>query len=209
MATYRGQMNRSMPRLLIAMAVALALATSGSPASATTKDFTDPTGDTDNAGLLDIGKVRVVNTPTYVSIRFRFPPNDFFPGPEGRFEVLLDTDARQSGPELAWSAPLFSEFSVAPVRKGKHLRSKEWLTNTPKASRCGRTVRIDWNPPKGYGRLKIFKKAGCLGTPAKIRVNVKTVVTGEHTKRDGMRRYTHSETDYYPKRGAYSPWVRR
>jgi hypothetical protein len=202
-------MNRSTRGLVVGLALALVLALSGSPASATTKDFTDPTGDTDNAGLLDIGKVRVVNTSEYVSIRFRFPPNNFFPGPEGRFEVLLDTDAKRSGAELAWSAPLFSEFSVVPVRNGKHLRSKEWLTNTPKASRCGRTVRIDWNPPKGYGRLKIFKKAGCLGTPSKIRVNVKTVVTGEHTKSDGMRRYSRSEVDYFPQHGAYSPWVRR
>ena len=122
--------------------------------------------------------------------------------------MLLDTDAKRSGPELAWSAPLFSEFSVAPVRKGKHLRNKEWLTGGPTSSRCGRTVRIDWNPPKGYGRLKILKKDGCLGSPSKVRVNVRTVVTGEHTKSDGMRRYDRSETDYFPQRNTFSPWVR-
>lgn len=197
-----------MPRLLIVLVVSLALALAGSPASATTRTFTDPTGDTDNAGLFDIGKVTVVDRPTYVSVTFHFPRNDYFPGPEGRFEVLLDTDARRSGPELAWSAPLFSEFSVVPVRKGKRLRNKEWLTNTDSPSRCGRTVRIDWNPPKGYGRLKIRKKDGCLGTPAKVRVNVKTVATGEHTKSDGMRRYERAETDYFPKRNTFSPWVR-
>lgn len=201
-------MHRSTSRPLIVLAVALTLALSGSPASATTKNFTDPTGDTDHAGLLDIGKVKVVNTSKHVSITFRFPRNDFFPGPEGRFEVLLDTDSTRRGAELSWSAPLFSEFSLVPVRQGKRLRSKEWLGDAPVPSACGKTVRIDWNPPKGYGRLKILKKAGCLGKASKIRVNVKTVVTGEHSERDGMRRYERSETDYFPKRDAFSAWVR-
>lgn len=201
-------MHRSMLRPLIVLVVAMTLALTGSPASATTKSFTDPTGDTDHAGLFDIGKVTVVNTSTYVSVTFHFPRNNYFPGPEGRFEVLLDTDSKRRGAELSWSAPLFSEFSLVPVKKGKRLRSKEWLTGAPEPSRCGRTVRIDWNPPKGYGRLKILKQAGCLGKPSKIRVNVKTVVTGEHTKSDGMRRYKQPETDYFPKRETFSPWVR-
>lgn len=202
-------MHRVMPRSLVFLAVALTLALLGSPASAATKSFDDPVGDTNNNGLFDIGKVTVTNTSRYVSVRFRFPPNNYFPGPDGRFEVLIDSNARRSGAELSWSAPLFSEFSIAPVKNGRRQIRKEWLPNTERPTTCGKTVRIDWNPQKGYGRLKIYKKTGCLGRTSKVRVSVKTVATGERTADGDLLEYARPEIDYFPARRAFSPWVRR
>ena len=199
-----------MPRHLVRSAVAVmasaALIVSASPSYAGTRTFKDTIGDTSNSGLLDIGEVTVKNTAKYVSVKFEFPPNDYTPGPDGRFEVLLDTTTRTAGAELSWSAPLFSEFSVVPVRKGKKLHRENWLRPTSKPPKCANTVRIDWNPQRGYGRLKLFKKKGCVGKPSNVRVRVKTVVTGEHTEFEGIA-YPRSEIDYYPAATRFSRWV--
>jgi hypothetical protein len=124
-------MTRRSFRVAVTGLLAAALALTASPSYAATRTFQDTVGDTDNHGLFDIGKVTVKNTAKYVSVTFRFPANDYVPGPDGHFEVLLDTDAKKPGAELSWSAPLFSEFSIVPVRGGKRLHKKEWLPATP------------------------------------------------------------------------------
>ncbi|MCD9198351.1 hypothetical protein [Aeromicrobium wangtongii] len=202
-------MNRTRIRSAVAILVALGLVLTASPSVADSRTFKDPTGDTRAAGLLDIGRVTVKNTKKYVSVKFAFPANNFVPGPDGYLEVLLDTDAKARGPELSWSAPLFSEFSIVPVRRGKKLFKKEWLRMDGTQTRCGRTVRIDWNPPKGYGRLKLFKKAGCVGSPSRVRVQVRTVVTGERPTYGSPVRYSRPERDFFPSASRYSAWVRR
>jgi hypothetical protein len=203
-------MTRRSFRVAVTGLLALALALTASPSYAATRKFQDTVGDTDNHGLFDISKVTVKNTAKYVSVKFQFPANDYVPGPDGHFEVLLDTDAKKPGAELSWSAPLFSEFSIVPVRGGKRLHKKEWLPATPKPTKCGKTVRVDWNPQKGYGRLKIFRKAGCVGKTPKMRVSVKTVATGERKTWNGEPIvYDHPEVDRYPNRRLFSAWVRR
>lgn len=208
-APYRDEMNLTPLRSAAAILVSLGLVLTASPAVAGTRTFKDAVGDTRANGLLDIGKVTVKNTRKYVSVKFTFPRNNFVPGPDGHIEVLLDTDPKAAGPELSWSAPLFSEFSIVPVRRGKKLHKQEWLRMTDRPTRCGRTVRIDWNPPKGYGRLKLFTKAGCVGHPSRVRVQVRTVVTGERPTYDRPVRYPHPERDHFPSASRYSAWVRR
>jgi len=203
-------MTRRPFRVALIALVGLALALSASPSYAATKQFTDPVGDTDNHGLFDIGRITVKNASKYVSVTFRFPANDYVPGPDGHFEVLLDTDATQRGAELSWSAPLFSEFSLVPVKNGRRQHKKEWLPATPEPTKCGKTARITWNPQKGYGRLKIYRKAGCVDATPKIRVSVRTVATGERKTWNGDPIvYDHPEVDRYPNRRLFSSWVRR
>lgn len=203
-------MTRRPYRVALTVLAAVAVILSASPSSATSKQFSDPTGDTDNNGLFDIGTVTVKNTSKYISVKFQFPKNDYVPGPEGHFEVLVDTDSTKRGAELSWSAPLFSEFSLVPVKNGKRLHRQEWLPASPEPTTCGKTTRIDWNPQKGYGRLKIFKRAGCVGKASKIRVSVKTVATGERETWNGDPIvYSSPEVDRYPNRHQFSAWVRR
>lgn len=200
-------MKRTAIRILAAGSVIAVLA-SGS-AIAQTKTWQDATGDTNNNGLLDIGAVTVKNSKAGVTASFRFPAGEGLL-PAGAVSVYLDTNPRKPGPEMVSAFGIPGDGGTSSVKDWKVTSSKKW-SQDPEPTRCGKTIhqRVDFD--EGIVKYAFSAKKGCLYHPAKVRVYVKTVVSGEFPddfNYDEWVEYDSTEVDYYPSKHNLSAWVK-
>jgi hypothetical protein len=197
-------------RSLVVAAAVSSLVFSGSPASATTKSFHDPVGDTNNHGLMDIGTATVTNTSKIVKVTVRIPKATTT-YPQGSGTIYLDTDPSKRGPELVWGFGIPGDSSTSAMKNWKYVDNKKWSLD-PSTTKCGKTTRERIDLEAGVFSFAVKTKKGCLGKPKKVRAYVVTTVTGEFpsdSNYDEMIDYDSRESDYYPAKKTFSPWVRR
>ena len=177
------------------------------PANAAQQSWSDPSGDTSNTGLLDIGKVTVTNSKKQFGATFRVPAFDDA-RPFGSVELWLDTDAKKSGPEFLYSAGFPGESGFYTVKKWRI--NKTWF-NVAGESKCGKAVKERFDLDNGVIGIKVKRTKGCTGAPKRVRVYARTTATGQYSDDDysDYVDYDRKENDFYPAYKKFSPWVRR
>lgn len=199
---------RTRPFIFVAAMSGLVLM--GSPAGATTESFHDPLGDTNNHGLMDIGTVTVTNTSKIVKVTVRIP-RATTTYPQGSGSVYLDTDPSKPGPELVWGFGIPGDSATSALKNWKFVNNNKWSLD-PSSTKCGKTTRERVDLEAGVFSFAVKTKKGCLGKPKKVRAYVVTTVTGEFPSDfdyNDMIEYDSRESDYYPAKKKFSPWVRR
>lgn len=189
------------------LAAAGALLVTPLPANAAEQSWRDPSGDTSNSGLLDIGKVTVTNTKKQFGAKFRVPKPDGL-RPFGSVELWLDTDSKKSGPEFLYVAGFPGEAGFHTVKNWKV--KKTWY-DVSGESKCGKAVKERFDLDKGVIGITVKPTKGCTGAPKKVRAYVRTVASGEFSNDDysDYIDYDRRENDFYPAKKKFSPWVRR
>jgi hypothetical protein len=201
-------MIRTTFRLVTISTVAAALSLQAGSAMARTTTFQDPVGDTNNRGLMDIGQVTVVNTSKKISVKYKIPKATTM-YPAGVGSLYLDTDRKRKGPEFSWGFGIPGDSAF--VKLGKNGSSKAWAGNVVD-KKCGSTVKETFDLEAGVIGITVKKKKGCLGNVKSVRTYIQTKVSGEFPSDgnyDNWVDYDHTESDFFPAKKKYSPWVSR
>jgi hypothetical protein len=202
-------MSRNIVRLATIFIATAALSLQAGSAYAKTTNFQDAVGDTNNRGLMDIGRVTVVNTSKQISVKFRIPKATTL-YPSATLAIYLDTNRKHKGPEYVWGAGIPGDSAFTVIKKnGKYGKTWAGLVEDKK---CGKTVRETFDLDSGVVGITIKKKKGCLSNVKSVRTNVQTTVNGEFPSNgdyDEWVTYDQTESDFYPAKKKYSAWVNR
>jgi hypothetical protein len=201
-------MIRTTFSLATTCAVVAALSLPAGSAMARTTSFQDPVGDTNNRGLMDIGRVTLVNTSKKISVKYRIPKATTT-YPAGVGSLYLDTDRKRNGPEFSWGFGIPGDSAF--VKFGKNGSSKAWAGNVVD-KKCGNTVKETFDLEAGMLGITVTKKKGCLGNVKSVRTSIQTQVSGEYPSDgndDNWVTYDQTESDFFPAKKEYSPWVSR
>jgi hypothetical protein len=155
---------------------------------------------------MDIGQVAVVNSSKKVSVKFRIPKATTL-YPAAVMTVYLDTDRKRNGPEYVWGLGIPGDSAFTKLGK----KGKAWAGNVVD-KKCGKTVRETFDLEGGVMGISVKKKKGCLGNVKSIRTYIHTQVNGEFPSDgnyDEWVDYDQTESDFYPAKKKYSPWVSR
>ena len=201
-------MLRTILRAGFTAAFAAVFAFQAGPASAQTTSWVDPSGDTNNRGLFDISRVTVTNSSKKIVVKFRFPKATSL-YPMGSYSVYIDTDKKKRGPEYVWGLGIPGESAFSTMRNNKFVKTWAGIVTDKK---CGKTVRERFDLEAGVASISVTTKKGCLGKPKRVRTNIHTQVYGEVDSDfdyDTSVQYEKTESDFYPAKKKYSPWVVR
>lgn len=192
---------------LIAIAIAVIVMLPVS-AHAGVGNWEDTVGDAGESGLLDINKVTVIHDSKRASVIVRFPKADGVL-PYGSFFIWIDSNSKKAGPEYIWTAYHPGESAFYPVKNWKPQWKKPWYTVAGN-KKCGSSVKDEWNFDKGYAKVTMTRKKGCLGKPSRVRAAARTEVVGDvWDDYSDYEEYDVPEVDWYAGYRKMTGWVKK
>ncbi|MCL3838322.1 hypothetical protein [Aeromicrobium duanguangcaii] len=191
--------------LLLSLAIAVGLLAGAPTAQAQERATTDPLGGGSSA--LDLYQVKVVNNAKGVRITVRMKAVDWDAEttPVGEFLLLLDTNHRSRGAEFAEEVGIPGDGGFRALKGSKKHRTS-WRTY-PFAGKCGKTVRERYDLENGKVVVHVKPKKGCLYHPKYVRVNVRTIQSGQIDE-FGYHEHTPARIDHLPYKNTFTPRVK-
>lgn len=190
---------------LLSAAIGVGLLAGAPTAQAREATTPDPLGGGSSA--FDLRKVKVVNNAKGVRITVRMKAVDWDAAttPVGEFRLLLDTNHRSRGAEFAEEVGIPGDGGLRAL-KGSQKHRKSWQTY-PFPGKCGKTVTERHDLEAGKVTVLIQPKRGCLYHPKYVRMNVRTIQSGQIDE-FGYHEYSPARIDHLPYKNTFTPWVK-